>query len=329
MDIEEARSIKHTVVAQTAATLHEDAAAYAAGPFGMAVEEGPPIVREWEGVAVGLSQRASGDVRLALRATSEVVLTAGPIAELLDRRGSEVDVELTGEVIPFVLPYEGPVDPLQAGYSVGHVKITAGTLGAFVQTAGGGAVHLLSNNHVLAAVNAAEIGDVIVAPGPADGGLNARRIATLTAFETMHAASANLIDGAVAQLDAPVQITLTTPEGLTPGGALGIDDIDDGLAVTKVGRTTGVTRGRVTAVELDGVRVNYGRPGVFSFDNQIEIKTDDGTPFSRPGDSGSLIVTDDDEHLAVGLLFAGGDTHTFANPIETVLDILDVSLLER
>lgn len=87
------------------------------------------------------------------------------------------------------------------------MSITAGTLGAFVQPTGGGAVRLLSNNHVLAAVNHAAIGDVIVAPGPADGGLNARRVATLTAFETMHAATANLIDGAIAQLDSPVQFT--------------------------------------------------------------------------------------------------------------------------
>ena len=329
MDIEEARSIKRSIVAATTASLHEDAA-YVAGPFGMAVDEGPPVVREWEGIALGLSRRSTGDVRLALRATSEVVLTAGPVADLLDVRGEEVDIEITGEIVPFTLPYEGPVDPLQAGYSVGHVSITAGTLGAFVRPTTGDDVHILSNNHVLAAVNNAAAGDVIVAPGPLDGGLSARRVATLTAFEALVPGAANLIDGAIAQLDPTAAFTLSTPEGLTPRGALGNDEVDDGLAVTKVGRTTGVTRGRVTAVELDGVRVNYTGAGVFSFDNQIEIKTEDGTPFSRPGDSGSLIVTDDEDRLAVGLLFAGGAAgghHTYANPIETVLDTLGIVLL--
>ena len=41
-------------------------------------------------------------------------------------------------------------------------------------------------------------------------------------------------------------------------------------------------------------------------------------------DSGSLIL-DRRTNTAVGLLFAGSATHTLANPIQSVLDALDVS----
>src|SRR6476646_597373 len=48
-------------------------------------------------------------------------------------------------------------------------------------------------------------------------------------------------------------------------------ELQIGDVVHKVGRTTGVRHGRVTAFELDGVEVEYDI-GVISFDNQIEIE---------------------------------------------------------
>ena len=98
----------------------------------------------------------------------------------------------------------------------------------------------------------------------------------------------------------------------------------------KVGRTTGVRHGRVTAFELDGVQVEY-EIGVISFDNQVEIEGAGTRSFSDAGDSGSLIV--DDQRLASALLFAGGDHGgsngkglTYANPIDAVLKALKVRL---
>ena len=87
----------------------------------------------------------------------------------------------------------------------------------------------------------------------------------------------------------------------------------------------------MTAFDLDNVVVNYDI-GNLRFDGQIEIEGAGTTGFSDGGDSGSLIWTTGD-HLAVGLLFAGGDTGgsngqglTFANPIGDVLDRLKVNL---
>lgn len=45
----------------------------------------------------------------------------------------------------------------------------------------------------------------------------------------------------------------------------------------------------------------------------------DSVPFSEPGDSGSLILDSPGTH-PVGLLFAGDDSQTVANPIQSVLN---------
>jgi hypothetical protein len=101
--------------------------------------------------------------------------------------------------------------------------------------------------------------------------------------------------------------------------------------VAKLGRTTGLTRGRVTAFELDNVVVGYDL-GNLRFDDQIEIEGAGTDPFSDGGDSGSLIV--DSDLRGVALLFAGGDQGgtngrglTYANPLQDVLDHLAVDLL--
>ncbi|MCZ6699237.1 MAG: hypothetical protein O7D94_09935, partial [Planctomycetota bacterium] len=88
---------------------------------------------------------------------------------------------------------------------------------------------------------------------------------------------------------------------------------------------TGLTRGRVSAIEVDRVLVEYDM-GVLRFDEQIEIEPVGTRPFSLGGDSGSLIV--DRRRRAVALLFAGNDVDaTFANPIGAVLDALRSDLI--
>ena len=68
--------------------------------------------------------------------------------------------------------------------------------------------------------------------------------------------------------------------------------VDEGTPVAKLGRTTGLTRGRVTAFELDDLVVAYDT-GNLSFDQVIEIEGAGTQPFSDGGDSGSLIVNTD------------------------------------
>jgi hypothetical protein len=93
--------------------------------------------------------------------------------------------------------------------------------------------------------------------------------------------------------------------------------------VQKCGRTTGCNSGTVSAVNAT-VRVQYSS-GIATFVGQIVIDGSHG-PFSRAGDSGSLIVTGDAAANPVGLLFAGSNTVTIANPIAPALQAMGVTI---
>jgi hypothetical protein len=280
----------------------------------------------WPWVAVGLSPTEEG-ARVAVR------LQRDGDRALLPDLGRAVAAELEVKVIGPVRSLSSPgelqrrVRPLRPGLSVAHESVTAGTLGGFVRTASGLAI--LSNNHVLAASNAASPGDAVLQPGPADGGTTGDRVATLTAFEPMVPGRANLVDAAVAVLGQGVD----ADPGDLPGGPLAgpippVLDVDPDEAVEKIGRTTGLTAGRITAVEVDGVAVQYD-DAVYRFDDQIEIEGRSAA-FSAGGDSGSVIWRSADR-APIALLFAGSETGgaggtgvTFANPLATVLSVLGV-----
>jgi hypothetical protein len=279
-------------------------------------------------VAVGLTPAGAGVTRVAVRLETEA--DRGLLPDLGRVAAAQLDVRVIGPVRPLSSPTPGElqqrVRPLRPGLSVAHPSVSAGTLGGFVRV--GGRLALLSNNHVLAASDAAQIGDAVLQPGAADGGTTRDRVATLLAYQDLVPGRANLVDAAVATLDQGVE----AEPGDVPGGALtgpmpGNLAIDPDELVEKVGRTTGHTRGLITAVEVDGVAVEYDN-GVYRFDDQIEIAGRAGA-FSRGGDSGSVIWRSRDR-APLGLLFAGSSTGgnggagvTFANPLATVLAVLD------
>ena len=96
-------------------------------------------------------------------------------------------------------------------------------------------------------------------------------------------------------------------------------------SVRKHGRTTGHTVGVVTALGVD-LWVGYGAHGSAWFEDQIAIIGVGSKDFSRPGDSGSLIV-DAVTLNPIALLFAGGNGITFANPIDAVLSRFSVTIV--
>ncbi len=88
-----------------------------------------------------------------------------------------------------------------------------------------------------------------------------------------------------------------------------------GLPVKKVGRTTGLTRGVIAAINVT-VDVGYGAGRVARFTGQYMTSR----TFSRAGDSGALVVTDDAGNSPVALLFAGArDGRTVLGPIDPIL----------
>ncbi len=220
-------------------------------------------------------------------------------------------------------PVEPPIGPRPApiGVSTGHPNITAGTIGCRVKKNGN--VYALSNNHVYADENKASIGDNVLQPGPYDGGENPRdAIGTLAEFEPIvfHPRASNTIDAAIALTSTDMVGNATpTDEYGTPNSTTAAAYL--GLAVQKYGRTTGLTSGVITGINAT-VRVGYDS-GTARFVKQIIIEP--GT-FSAGGDSGSLIVTNDEHCNPVGLLFAGSSTITVANPIDDVLGAFGVTI---
>ncbi len=270
--------------------------------------------------------------------------------------GVPVVTEITDRVYalaePLPLPTERWDRPVPIGISTGHPAITAGTIGARVTD--GSTFYALSNNHVYADINNANIGDDVIQPGTADGGsLPNDLIGTLTGYEPIRfcqvfwiwliCSETNTIDAAIADLSytsgEPDVGVSTPPDGYgTPNTiihpAYGIPEVINdgdedlaqllGLSVQKYGRTTRLTIGTVDAINAT-IDVCYDQAcsNVARFVDQIIITP--GT-FSAGGDSGSLIVTNDDDKNPVALLYAGSTSQTIANRIDRVLNAFNVSI---
>ncbi len=267
--------------------------------------------------------------------------------------GIPTDVLEVGDLTAF----QSPTDrwrPAPPGVSIGHYRITAGTFGCVVRDRNSGARLILSNNHVLANENNAQIGDAILQPGPADNGHNPQdQLATLLRFVPLHfegetsppsclpiswllrlaqvlgfkglvdllqkpaKAVNNLVDAAVA---LPLNDGDIWDEILGIGRVNGLVAAELGMTVRKSGRTTDLTTGQITILDST-VTVSYSGGRTARFDNQIITNA-----MSSGGDSGSLLVTANNPPRAVGLLFAGSNQVTIYNPIQTVLDSLQIDL---
>lgn len=229
-------------------------------------------------------------------------------------------------------PHRMRLRPAPGGISVGHFRITAGTLGCLARGRTAPRINrlmILSNNHVLANSNAAAIGDCVAQPGPIDGGrCPADQVAVLERFVPINfAGGANVVDCATAWAwpDRVRRELMYISGGVTRFFRVGATPVAAarGMLVGKSGRTTQLTRGTITAVGV-AINVNYGGR-IARFVDQIAIRAAGGD-FSRGGDSGSLIWTWDTRRAPVGLLFAGGGGTTFANRITRVLAALDIQL---
>ena len=87
-----------------------------------------------------------------------------------DVNGARTDVVEIGRLEALTNPRDRFRPNIPAGVSIGHYMVTAGTLGGIVFDRNTGEPLILSNNHVLANSNEAEIGDAILQPGPTDHG---------------------------------------------------------------------------------------------------------------------------------------------------------------
>jgi hypothetical protein len=273
-----------------------------------------------EGTGVGFDDNGEPTIKI-YTATAGIPGIPGHL------EGVPVEAIVTGIFVARADPTARFPRPVPIGVSTGHPDITAGTIGCRVTD--GSYVYALSNNHVYANANNAVKGDNVLQPGPYDGGKDPQdAIGTLWYFEPI------FFDGTDNLIDAAIALSSTGNLGTaTPSDGYGIPSATTALAfpgqnVQKYGRTTGWTHGEVSEINVI-VDVCYETKGPFRcvkaahFVDQIAIIPGS---FSDGGDSGSLILTDDGYKNPVGLLFAGSSTRTIANPIDTVLDILGVTI---
>jgi hypothetical protein len=301
-------------------------------------------------VAVGVGYK-NGDGPLSVMVSVTRKVPAHALAErdlVPDRvNGALTDVVEVGEIKALAAPAPFSTKrerPALGGDSIGHHAITAGTLGCVLRR--GGDRVILSNNHVMANSNEAEVGDPILQPGAHDGGTLDDAIASLEAFVPITfggglpipsecpianaaawllrrrtrlmpvvQAEDNLVDAAVA---LPYFDEDVSDEIRGIGALAGIGSAELGMAVQKRGRTTDHTTGTIEQVGVT-VNVQYGEGKVATFRDQVMAG-----PMSEPGDSGSAVL--DMGRNLVGLLFAGSEQVTICNRIEHVVEALDLSL---
>jgi len=281
------------------------------------------------GTAVGLDPDDQPEVKVFVEERGDA-----RIPKKLDE--VPVEVVVTGKIYalkpggkpsaPRIDPTARFTRPVPIGVSTGHPDITAGTISCRVKDTSGN-VYALSNNHIYANENLASIGDNVLQPGPYDGGKNPQdAIGTLSAFVPIK------FDGTNNTVDAAIALSSTANLGkATPSNGYGTPKSTTASAyvnmqVQKYGRTTALTKGKIYATNAT-VDVYYGGQDVARFVKQIII-----TPgnFSAGGDSGSLVVKKDriasENSKPVGLLFAGSNTITVANPINAVLSTFGVTI---
>lgn len=290
-------------------------------------------------VSIGMGHKASRNINTGIpslvigvkKKLPESLVPRGQlIPRTLDRLPTDVietgRIKLLGYAIP--QPQQPPGEkselrktktrPARPGVSIGHYSTTAGTFGALVKGNFPGGMAILGNNHILAngtdgRDGLSAIGDAVLQPGPYDDGSPKDIIARLHAFSPMLPADKNG-KGPLNMVDAALAVPLEP--GLVSWNILGLGRVTQtapafpGMYVFKSGRTTGVTSGPVVSTG-NTVKVESDKK-TYIYEEQIGFNAESGG-----GDSGSLVV--DRYGRAVGLLFAGSDNTTFANPIRMVL----------
>ncbi|MGW6778963.1 hypothetical protein ACWF50_13080 [Brucella pseudogrignonensis] len=220
--------------------------------------------------------------------------------------------------------------------------IGAGTLG-LLTVDNAGQIFGLTNNHVSGACNNAMPGLPILAPGPLD--------ATETACDPFaigrHSRLLPINDGIPENIDISVNWDasllslcdanrVTSMQGTYYDTPSVVREPKPSSIVKKVGRTTGLTKGKIVAqaacpIPVDYLVNEYGVKKKVFFETVYIVEGENGQPFSRPGDSGSLVVSQDENGImeSVGLVFAGNEQRalSFILPLPAILDKLNVSVL--
>ncbi len=225
--------------------------------------------------------------------------------------------------------------PIQLGtsggwrYDLANGYCCGGTLGSLILK--NGKQHILSNYHVLYSDivlggnnRVASAGDPVIQPGLIDVSCNANNAQNVASLVSGGGTLPDYnIDAGIAEV---ISGMVRTDGAILEVGTISSSTVSAFInqAVKKSGRTTGLTRSKVSGLNAT-VKVTYsnecagGTSFTKTFTGQIVI-ANRGSKFLNSGDSGSLMVEDVSTNpRAVGLLYAGSSTSAIANPIGEVL----------
>ncbi len=303
------------------------------------------IIRMPGGYGFGVRRfRAAGVVPLrrpGLLANRAVFGVAVRISELHGPIRPLIEIASAAANLPAAVgvPEQARLDRLYAGAQLqnwdadaragllARARIVVGSLGMPIER--DGARYLISNNHVLADQNRAQLGDRITAPGGARLAAD-EIVARLERFAPLRTSPLgarpqrgtvvfNRVDAALARVAEGVEVHRGYLARRRLPNLRGSAEPRIGERVFKVGRTTGLRRGVITSVGDRVGPVPYAI-GECWFAGSFVVEGDDGRPFSECGDSGAVVVRETGE--VVGLLYAGNGVETFACPISDVLAAL-------
>jgi len=232
--------------------------------------------------SIGLSRQDQTDFRLEVRVRPDNGLASDYASELIQKYGSAISVR---SIPPIAVPgnpqahdtvhvqgqtyFTARRRPLTLGASIAHLDGLAGSVGLFVKFDAPelrGRLGVLSNSHVLALAGTAAKGHPVYQPGRPDAAtvVHTDEVGKLENFTRIRPTGAQDLDVAVAVLKDRVEIR---GNNIIPNGLEGCDHCERPITSTmeleklppyaevcKVGRTTGWTKGRVTAIGVDNLR---------------------------------------------------------------------------
>ncbi|MFO0941760.1 MAG: hypothetical protein U0930_13470 [Pirellulales bacterium] len=203
MQLDSARELKQQFMSELGSAM---ASANTVKSLGVRAQISTGSGEAMRSIALGLTQKGKQH-QLAVRIQRRSMESHPILEEIKKTAKGEVDVRFVGKLLKLETPsnLQKKRRPLVIGCSIGHFKITAGTLGCFVKDRTTGEIFILSNNHVLANEGSAQVGDKILQQGKFDGGTVARNtVGTLRRFVKLKKSVANLVDCAVADIKSGI-----------------------------------------------------------------------------------------------------------------------------
>lgn len=213
--------------------------------------------------------------------------------------------------------FTNKIRPVYGGYSIGPVKGSlGGTMGCVVKDKK--YKYILGNAHVIASGGNIPLATSIIQPALADkGSAPEDTVGTLSKYIKLnYKGGANYVDGAIAKIIDEHKVSSSLA---IVGNIHGVSIGKLKEKVQKVGRTTELMKGEIVALGVTAT-VQFSMGTCLFKDIIVTSK------ISESGDSGAILL--DDETYALGICFAESDSYSYANPIRTVLSMLNVTIVK-